>query len=250
MGSDSKDRQRAWRDIMLQMTASIMIPLTIAGMGLYYTRWQQNVNDLKTMIDLVSDDKPERQKYGIAMFEYLLKNDKVPVEFVAAQLEYANNSSDPQLLGAMERALTKAAQANQSVQAVFTEAVERLPSRIFVNVMDEKQRACFSKLLMSLKDNDEALITVPSIALAKWDGKVNEIRAMKDEDMPKAELIATWLRSFGFDIEVVNLTQRWAGAKKVRPNTFEIWFGDRDLPPVCTGKQAALPPSPAPPPAN
>ena len=239
MGSDSKERQRAWRDIMIQMTASIMIPLTIAGMGLYYTRWQQNVNDLKTMIDLVSDDKPERQKYGIAMFEYLLKNDKVPVEFVAAQLEYANNSSDPQLLGAMERALTKAAQANQSVQAVFTEAVERLPSRIFVNVMNEQQRACFSKLLVSLKDNDEALITVPSIALAKWDGKVNEIRAMKDEDMPKAELIATWLRSFGFEIEVVNLTQRWAGAKKVRPNTFEIWFGDKDLPPVCTGKQAA-----------
>ena len=69
MSSDSK---RAWRDIILQMTASVMIPLTIAGMGLYYTRWQQNVNDLKTMIDLVSDDRVERQKYGVAMFEYLL----------------------------------------------------------------------------------------------------------------------------------------------------------------------------------
>ena len=81
-----------------------MIPVSVAGTGLYYTRWQQNVNDLKTMIDLVSDDKPERQKYGIAMFEYLLKNDKVPVEFVAAQLDYANNASDPQLLPAMDRA--------------------------------------------------------------------------------------------------------------------------------------------------
>jgi len=235
----ASDSNRAWRDIILQMTASIMIPLTIAGMGLYYTRWQQNVNDLKTMIDLVSDDRVERQKYGVAMFEYLLKNDKVPVEFVAAQLEYANNASDPQLLSAMERALTKAAEQNTSVQAVFTEAMARLPSRIFVNVMNEQQRACFSKLLMSLKDNDEALITVPSISLSKWDGKVNEIRAMKDEDVAKAETIATWLRGLGFDIEVVNLTNRWSGAKRVRPNTFEIWFGDRDLPPVCTGKQAA-----------
>jgi hypothetical protein len=236
MGSDSK---RAWRDIIIQMTASIMIPLTIAGTGLYYTRWQQNVNDLKTMIDLVSDDKPERQKYGIAMFEYLLKNDKVPVEFVAAQLEYANNASDPQLLSSMERALTKAAEANTSVQAVFTEAVARLPSRIFVNVMNEQQRACFSKLLASIKDNDQAMITVPSISLAKWDGKVNEIRAMKDEDVAKAESIANWLRGLGFEIEVVNLTNRWSGARKVRPNTFEIWFGDKDLPPVCTGKQTA-----------
>ncbi|WP_421696103.1 hypothetical protein [Aestuariivirga sp.] len=237
--SEIKARAKAWRDLMIQMTATIMIPLTIAGMGLYYTRWQQNVNDLKTMIDLVSDDKPERQKYGVAMFEYLLKNDKVPVEFVAAQLEYANNSSDPQLLGAMERALTKAAQVNESVQAVFTEAVERLPSRVFVTVMNEQQRACFSKLLTSLKDNDQAMITVPSIALAKWDGKVNEIRAMKDEDVPKAEVVANWLRGLGFDIEVVNLSNRWDGAKKVRPNTFELWFGNKDLPPVCTGKQTA-----------
>ena len=245
--SEIRERARVWRDIMLQMTATIMIPLTIAGMGLYYTRGQQNVNDLKTMIDLVSDDKPERQKYGIAMFEYLLKNDKVPVEFVAAQLDYANNASDPQLLGAMERALTKAAQSNQNVEAVFKEAVERLPSRVFVSVLNEQQRACFSKLLTGLKDSDGAAITVPSISLAKWDGKVNEIRAMNNDDVPKAEAIAAWLRNIGFDINVVNLTDRWSGAKQVRPNTFEIWFGDKDLPPICTGKQAVLQ---SPPPAN
>ena len=243
--SEIRERARAWRDLILQMTATIMIPLSIAGMGLYYTRWQQNVNDLKTMIDLVSDDKPERQKYGIAMFEYLLKNDKVPVEFVAAQLDYANNSSDPQLLPAMERALTAAAASNANVQAVFKEAVERLPSRVFVNVLNEQQRACFSKLLTGLKDNDGAAITVPSIAMAKWDGKVNEIRAMNDDDVPKANAIAEWLRNIGFDIQVVNLTKIWDGAKKVRPNTFEIWFGDKDLPPVCTDKQSLQSPTPS-----
>lgn len=243
MSSEARESRRAWRDIAIQMTASIMIPLTIAGMGLYYTRWQQNVNDLKTMIDLVSDDKPERQKYGIAMFEYLLKNDKVPAEFVAAQLEYANNSSDPQLLSAMERALTKAAQVNANVDEVFTEAVSRLPSRVFVMVMDEKQRACFSKILSSIKDADEALITVPSIALAKWDGKVNEVRAMREADVPRAEQIAGWMRSIGFETEVVNLEGRWSGARKVRPNTFEIWFGNGPLPVLCGGKQAAVTPA-------
>ncbi len=241
MAAQSTERLRAWRDLAVQMTASIMIPLTIAGMGLYYTRWQQNVNDLKTMIDLVSDDKPERQKYGIAMFEYLLKNDKVPAEFVAAQLEYANNASDPQLLTAMERALTKAAQVNTNVDAVFTEAVSRLPSRVFVMVLDEKQRACFSKILASLKDADNALITVPAITLAKWDGKVNEVRAMREADLPRAEQIAGWLKGLGFEAQVVNLEGRWSGARKVRPNTYELWFGDAPLPALCGGKQAALP---------
>lgn len=240
MPSEARERRRAFREIAIQMTASIMIPLTIAGMGLYYTRWQQNVNDLKTMIDLVSDEKPERQKYGIAMFEYLLKNDKVPVEFVAAQLEYANNAADPRLLGSMERALANAAEVNQSVQEVFTEAVERLPSRVFVSVQNEQQRACFSKLLASLKDNDEAMITVPSISLVRWDGKVNEIRAMKTADVEKANRIAGWLASLGFPVEVIDLEGRWSGAKKVRPNTFELWFGSAPLPAVCAGKQAAL----------
>ena len=69
MSSESRERRRAFRDLAIQMTATIMIPLTIAGMGLYYTRWQQNVNDLKTMIDLVSDDGvTEVLAYGTAVY--------------------------------------------------------------------------------------------------------------------------------------------------------------------------------------
>jgi hypothetical protein len=88
------DGSKPLRDIMIQLLATVMIPVSVAGTGLYYTRWQQNLNDLRTMIDLVSDQTPEKRKYGVAMFEYLLKNDKVPVEFVAAQLSYANSSAD------------------------------------------------------------------------------------------------------------------------------------------------------------
>ena len=52
---------RPWRDLLVQVMATVMIPLTVAGTGLYYTRWQQNVSDLKTMIDLVSDENAEKR---------------------------------------------------------------------------------------------------------------------------------------------------------------------------------------------
>lgn len=252
MATESKnERIRATRDLVLQMMTTIMIPLTVAGMGWYYTRWQQNLNDLKTMIDLVSDEHQERRKYGVAMFEYLLKNDKVPVEFVAAQLEYANNSADPDLLGAMERALNKAALVNQNVSAVFHEAQQRLPARLFVHVMNDKQRACFQKVLGSLKDDDQAAITVPSIITVKWDGQVNELRALKDDDVPRADALAGLFSSLGFDVKVVNLTSVWKGAQKVRPNTFELWFGDTPLPVACGGPgTSATAPAPAPAPAG
>jgi hypothetical protein len=237
--------QRPMREMMVQMVASVMIPITVASMGWYYTRWQQNLSDLKTMIDLVSDESPERKKYGVAMFEYLLKNDKVPVEFVAAQLDYANSASDPELLTLMEAALLKASEVNPSVAAVFSEAVERLPARIFVHVTSDEQRACVRTLITSLKDTDKLTIAIPAITKAKWDGKQNELRVLKDADVPRAEVLNGLLQSFGFDMNIVNLAGRWSGAKKVRPNTFELWLADVDLPPACGGpeKAKALPAS-------
>src|SRR4026207_1561212 len=151
---------RGLGEIMFQAAATIMIPLTVAGMGWYYTRWQQNLNDLKTMIDLVSDNNAERRKYGVAMFEYLLKNDKVPVEFVAAQLSYANSLAHKELLPLMEQALLKASAENTKVADTFRQALERMPSRIFIHAMNDKQRACMSVLMAKGKDKDRTKTVV------------------------------------------------------------------------------------------
>jgi hypothetical protein len=226
---------RRWRDLLVQVLATVMIPLTVAGTGLYYTRWQQNLSDLKTMIDLVSDDNSEKRKFGIAMLEYLLKNDKVPVEFVAAQLDYANSSSDKQMLPLMEAALMKASDENPSVAETFRQALERLPSRLFVHVMTDQQRACISTMLLSLKDVDRSQIAVPLVAQVNWDGKQHELRVLKDSDMERGQAIANMFANLGLETKVVNLTNIWADAKKVRPNTFELWFGDAPLPVVCGG---------------
>ena len=226
---------RPLRDLTVQVMATVMIPLTVAGTGLYYTSWQQNVSDLKTMIDLVSDENSEKRKFGVAMLEYLLKNDKVPVEFVAAQLDYANSSSDKQMLPMMESALMKAADENPAVAETFRKALERLPSRLFVHAMTDQQRACITTMLLSLKDADRAQISVPLIAQVNWDGKQHELRVLRDSDMQRGEGIASMFASLGLDLKIVNLTNIWEGAKKVRPNTFELWFGDAPLPAVCGG---------------
>src|SRR5262245_44687720 len=226
---------RPWRDLLVQVMATVMIPLTVAGTGLYYTRWQQNLSDLKTMIELVSDENAEKRKFGVAMLEYLLKNDKVPVEFVAAQLDYANSSSDKQMLPMMEAALMKAADENPAVAETFRKAVERLPSRLFVHAMTDQQRACITTMLLSLKDTDRAQISVPLIAQVNWDGKQHELRVLKDSDMERGQGIASMFGGLGLELKVINLTTIWEGAKKVRPNTFELWFGDAPLPTVCGG---------------
>jgi hypothetical protein len=224
---------RPMRDLIVQVLATVMIPLTIAGTGLYYTRWQQNLNDLKTMIDLVSDQSADRRKYGVAMFEYLLKNDKVPVEFVAAQLDYANSSSDKDLLPLMEAALVKASVDNPSVATTFTQALERLPSRLFVHVLNDEQAQCVRKLFGAMKDFDRGSLAVPSIVAASWGGADHELRVLQESDRKRAEDLISVFNGLGLRVKLVDLSQSWAGAKKVRPNTMELWIGSGPLPNLC-----------------
>ncbi len=223
-----------FRETMVQLLATVMIPLSVAGTGIYYTRWQQNLNDLKTMIDLVSDQNPEKRKYGVAMFEYLLKNDKVPVEFVAAQLAFANSSSDKELLPLMEQALLKASAQNSKVEITFREALERLPSRVFVHTQDDTQRVCVRSLIGKMRDTDSTGMVIPGYARATWSGEGHELRVFLTSDLARGKELADMFNNVGLNVAVKDLSAAEGSAAKARPNTFELWFGTAAVPASCT----------------
>ena len=222
------------RDTLLQLLATVMIPLSVAGTGLYYTRWQQNLNDLKTMIDLVSDQNPEKRKYGVAMFEYLLKNDKVPVEFVAAQLGYANSSSDKELLPLMEQALVKASAENSKVAETFRQALERLPSRVFIHTQDDQQRSCVRTLIGKMRDVDSNSLVVPGFARATWAGEGHELRVFLASDVARGKDLVKMFSDVGLKLTLQDLSATDGAANKARPNTFELWFGTDPVPASCS----------------
>ncbi len=224
---------KPFRETLVQLMATVMIPLSVAGTGLYYTRWQQNLNDLKTMIDLVSDPNAEKRKYGVAMFEYLLKNDKVPVEFVAAQLAYANSSADKELLPLMEQALIKASAENTKVEVTFREALERMPSRIFVHTSDEKQRSCVRMLVSKMKDTDSSGIVIPGYGRATWAGSNHELRIFHVTDLARGTEIANLFTSVGLPVQMKDFSAVPGATSKSRPNSFELWFGSASLPASC-----------------
>jgi hypothetical protein len=222
---------KPFRETLVQLLATVMIPVSVAGTGIYYTRWQQNLNDLKTMIDLVSDQNPEKRKYGVAMFEYLLKNDKVPVEFVAAQLAFANSSSDKELLPLMEQALLKASVQNSKVEVTFREALERLPSRLFVHTQDESQRVCVRTLISKMRDTASTGLVVPGYARATWNGAGHELRVFLESDLERGKEIAKMFTDVGLQVTVKDLSAN--EGRKARPNTFELWFGTDKVPASC-----------------
>jgi hypothetical protein len=229
----SNGTRRPFWEVGLQTLAVVLVPLTIAGMGWYWTRWQQNVADLKSMIDLVTDASPEKQKYGIAMFEYLAKNGKVPVEFLAAQIDYATSAENPELLPMLEVAILNASKENAAVAEAYRAALDRRPSRIFVHVPNEEIYACLVKLRDSFKDEDKAAIRFPAVRkFAGFADSNQEIRFFHAGDRARAEQIAGLFATLGLELAAKDLSgTRWSQGNA--PNSYELWFSGRTLPTPC-----------------
>lgn len=223
------EKTKTFRDTTLQLLATVMIPVSVAGTGLYYTRWQQNLNDLKTMIDLVSDERAERRKYGVAMFEYLLKNDKVPVEFVAAQLSFANSSSDKELLPLMEQAMFKASAENPKVAETFRQALERMPSRLFVHG-DDKAKACFRLLYGKM---DPALRSSMVVADFSRPLPGHQLNVFQDSDVTRGDELVKAFGDVGLKLGAVNLAGKVATSDRNRPNSFQLILSASQLPASC-----------------
>lgn len=231
----------AFWDGVFRMMSIVLVPLTVAGMGWYWTQWQQNVNDLKSMIDLVTDKSPEKQKYGIAMFEYLAKNGKVPVEFLAAQIDYATSAENHELLPMLEVAIQSAAEVNPDVAEAYRVALLRRPSRVFIHVPNDETYACLVNLRDAFKDGDKASIFFP--AVRKYQGYAQsdqELRFFHGSDKARAEQISGLFSSLGLELSVKDLSAT-AWSRTNAPNSYELWFSGKRLPSICR-QEAAAPP--------
>lgn len=226
-----------WWDALFKLMSIVLVPMTVAGMGWYWTRWQQNVNDLKSMIDLVTDKSPEKQKYGIAMFEYLAKNGKVPVEFLSAQIDYATTAENSELLPMLEVAIQNAAKENSDVEAAYRIALQRRPARVFIHVPNDETYNCLVRLREAFKDADKAAVRFP--AVRKFEGYATsnqELRFFHAEDEKRAGEIATLFGTLGLQLNVKDISKT-SWARTNAPNSYELWFNGKPMPRIC--EQAA-----------
>ncbi len=224
---------RDFWDGIFRMLSIVLVPLSVAGMGWYWTQWQQNVSDLKSMIELVTDKSPEKQKYGIAMFEYLAKNGKVPVEFLAAQIDYATSAENHELLPMLEVAIQSAAEVNPKVADAYRVALLRRPSRVFIHVPSDETYACLVRLRDGFKDGDKASILFP--AVRKFQGYAQsdqELRYFHAADKERAEQISGLFGTLGLDLAVKDLSATsWSSTNAA--NSYELWFSGKRLPSMC-----------------
>jgi len=217
----------------LHMLSILLVPLIVAGMGWYWSRHQQGVEDLKSMIDLITDPSPERQKYGIAMFEFLAKNGRMPIEFIEAQVDYATSAENHELLPMLELALQNAARENPQVANAYRLALERGPARVFAHVPSEQASACLSRLHDSLREADKATILFPAVRISQtYSGSNTEIRFFHAEDGERARKVAKLFGALGLNLKIKDMSStEWA--LTTRPNSYELWTNGGALSRAC-----------------
>jgi hypothetical protein len=173
------------------------------------------------------------------MFEYLAKNDKVPVEFLAAQVDYATSADNAELLPMLEVAIQNAARENPALADAYRAALLRRPARVFVHVPDDATYRCLVLLRESFKDTDKASIRFPGVRKFKGYADSNqELRFFHGEDRARAEQVAGVFATLGLDLALKDLSATpWSASNA--PNSFELWFSGKPVPDLCREKGSA-----------
>ena len=125
--------------------------------------------------------------------------------------------------------MLKASAENPKVAETFRQALERMPSRIFVHAMNDKQRACVNLLMTKVKDTDRTNIVIPGFARATWNGDGHELRVFRASDIERGNALVKIFNDVGLPVTLKDLSAVEGSAAKARANTFELWFGQAKL---------------------
>ena len=130
-------------------------------------------------------------------------------------------------------AIMNAAKENPELAVAYRAALDRRPARVFIHVPSEQVYGCLVKLRDSFKEDDKAAIRFP--AVRKYAGVADsnqEIRFFHSGDRARAEQIAGLFGPLGLELAVKDLSATpWAQSNV--PNSYELWFSGKSLPPIC-----------------
>ena len=204
-----------WWDAFFKMLSIVLVPLTVAGMGWYWTRWQQNVNDLKSMIDLVTDKSPEKQKYGIAMFEYLRQERQGAGRVLRSADRLRHDGCEPRASCPCSRSRSRARRRKTPTwRKPIASRWSGGLARVFIHVPNDDTYTCLVRLREAFEVGDKAGVIFPA-ELRKYAGYADsnqELRFFHAGDKPRADQIVSLFGTLGLELTVKDISTTPVGA--------------------------------------
>ncbi len=217
---------------------------------LFGFRKQQN-DDVKLVIELVSDASPQKRLMGVGLANAFIQEQRIP-EAVFANLlttlrddnsttksDSKDKVQDKSVQEAANAALNQAASVNSIVQAQLEKSNASLPIRIYFQTANDADRSKAN----AFGDKVERLAVDPSLnralnipdteTVSGYSGQT-ELRCFKSaECRDVAPKLINLLKTHGATAlgdQPVDLSRQYENSNRIRPMHFEVWFAAGKVP--------------------
>ena len=220
-------------------------------------RQQQEIEDIRQLIELFTHEQAVKQQMGLHLFEYLVKNDRLPVEIEDVLKEYAVSlAAEDVALAALDEAPPASGDAGtddpassdtretetppvqydtvQMQQHAFAQEVLKIakdveatiPPRIYIHIAEASQRAAAQAVkerLETLALNGEKIV-YPDIRTEPASPRTTQLRFFKAAEAGEAHALHALITQIVPDLAIKDLSATYGDSKKIRPRHYELWF--------------------------
>ena len=218
---------RDWLDV----ASKIVLAATAAIIGYYFSYNKQQNDDIKLIVEMVSDEDKGKKLLGSKIAQSYVKSERIPNEIYLSIYEFAQLSPDEKLRVAVTSGAEEASRGNSVLQTAIKRIDDRLPARIYFHIRDqstEKRFANVEKELEAKTLEDGTAILVPFIEHIPGTQVQDELRCFKKAECEAygAELVRLLNESSDGTLNVAlkDFSAQYENSKNIRPRHFEAWF--------------------------
>jgi len=215
---------RAKFEIIMKVVTGLLLPAAIFYLGHTFTHQQQQLEHANSLIPQLGSENARVREMATGVATYLAEHNELPGELVPVLLGIAKSDPSPQVALGASAALVPLENRNSELARRIEQDFAAFPSRIYIHITSESQRAAAKSLRTRLLEVLGGGFTVPGIE-RRQGPRHNELRFFKKSDRGDARRIAEALKALGVEVSLHDLTPEYESARQVRPGTFEIWLG-------------------------
>ncbi|GEM_PF-4516546 len=222
-------------EIIVNIIATIAIPVVIWTLGIYITNQQReadanklrvenNATHVTNLLQHLSSQNRRERLLAAKVTEYFSQNKLLPPELKPVLLEIAKNDSDSVVASVAKKTLMTDSANGKAAHKEYAGALQNFPVRVYIQIANKSQLKTANLLQTDLRklgmnvpgiENIENKVAPPSTAV---------VRFFNDADQGVADNIKNILVSYKMNSPLATQVK----GLKAKQGTIEVWFSKTD----------------------
>jgi hypothetical protein len=211
----------------------VLFKIALAAIAAYvsyqFGSFKQQNEDIKLVVELAFASEPRTAAAGVLLAGKYAEQERIPTELYVSIITSASSNGTAALRATATTSVDEVSQNNVAVAKQINKALDALPSRVYFHISREEDRGRAIAIQNLLQEQSGAFsqrsLIVPGPPELVKPMSETQVRCFKKEECDALGVkLVDFLTGIGTQAKLVDLSQRYANTKNIRPNHFEIWF--------------------------